>query len=760
MTRFYLLQGAAAVLVAAGAAQSQTTPSPPKPASSAAAQLPSIPVTAEVYDPNTYVATDTSVGTKTAAPIMETPLNVQVITQQVLQDQQAITLATALHNVSGVIVTDEAFAQTGGGSGGIILRGFVSQTYYRDGFRVDATGLGPDEISTRQLANIDSVEVMKGPGAILYGLVEPGGIINISTKQPQDTAHYAIEQQAGSLGDYRTTIDATGPLTRKGDLLYRVDLSYEYNAAPFGSKVDLVDSRNFFIAPVLKWNVSSSTWFKLDFEYDRNSSAYFTPTVGTYNNTFLTVPRHVNYGEPSPWTQQTIFVDLSGSHDLGGGWSIRGRLGFQNLTNFSNFTLTWGILDGPPVQLQNYSATINPDQNTYSGELDLTGRFVLLGMEHSVLLGGDVYRLDNHSHGDTYSMTVIDYYNPVYTGFPSPQSSCLFCGPFAWKNDQDTVGAYLQDQVKLPWNLHLMAGVRFQYIRQDSYQGLTSDTLIASGGTLYAHAYTPRVALLWRPRKWLSLYANYTEGFGANSGTIYPGTLAPPTSARSWEVGAKLEFFDGKLRISSDYFDLTKTNITAPDPDPLHDCGYGPGSCSILIGKVSSTGAELDIDGQILPGWSITANYSHNPVHATGTVTSADSTPYPAIGQQFPNQPYDIANVWSTYEFQAGRLKGLKFGGGIHYTSETPIWDDSNPVGTFAPLPAYATVDLMAAYRFQLWRKAATVQFNITNLFNRTYYVAASYDGAPLSQVVNQVQFGVRSYGAPFSAMGSIRVEF
>ena len=104
-------------------------------------------------------------------------------------------MATALQNFSGVTVTDGAFNLGCCGSSGILLRGFLTSTYYRDGFRVDSTYNQSDYVTTRQLANIQSVDVLKGPGAILYGIVDPGGVINITTKEPLDAPYYAVEQQ-------------------------------------------------------------------------------------------------------------------------------------------------------------------------------------------------------------------------------------------------------------------------------------------------------------------------------------------------------------------------------------------------------------------------------------------------------------------------------------------------------------------------------------------------------------------------------------
>ena len=219
-----------------------------------------------------YVLQNASTGTKTDTPVMDTPVNVQTVSQQALQDQQAITLSQALQNVSGVQVLNGVQNFSSMGSSGILARGFATETYYRDGFRIDAGSFDSREtISNRQLADVASVEVLKGPGAILYGLVDPGGIINLTTKEPLDAPYYAVQQQIGSLADYRTTIDATGPLNTDKSLLYRINMSYENNGAPYGSFIDFTHSQSLFVAPVVKWIPDDATWVKLEAEYTQNS---------------------------------------------------------------------------------------------------------------------------------------------------------------------------------------------------------------------------------------------------------------------------------------------------------------------------------------------------------------------------------------------------------------------------------------------------------------------------------------------------------
>src|SRR5208283_5450719 len=338
-----------------------------------------------------YVLQNASTGTKTNTPVMDTPLNVQTVTQKVLQDQQAITLSQALQNVSGVTVTDGTNTVTGYGSSGIFVRGFLEQTYYRDGFRVDSSyfgnGLGNNAV---QLANVASVEVLKGPGAILYGLVEPGGIINLTTKEPLDAPYYAVQQQIGSLADYRTTIDATGPLNADKSLLYRINMSYENNGAPFNSFIDLTHSQSLFLAPVVKWNIDGATWVKLESQYNHYSSDIYFPFDPLLDGVPANVPRSTNYGPSSPYLQTELFAALTWSHQFDKDWSIKQQIAYDYTDINEENAFPFSIVSTPPAVT---GGTILGAfaQTTYSTNVDITGHINTFGAEHTLLLGGDAY---------------------------------------------------------------------------------------------------------------------------------------------------------------------------------------------------------------------------------------------------------------------------------------------------------------------------------------------------------------------------------
>ena len=297
---------------------------------------------------------------------------------------------------------------------------------------------------------------------------------------------------------------------------------------------------------------------------------------------------------------------------------------------------------------------------------------------------------------------LVSLINPVQPGVPPVTCPCF---PFATYDTQDTQGLYLQDQVKLPYNFLVLAGARYQYIRQTSESGSALDDLNNSSTPsppLVARKLTPRFGLLWRPQEWLSLYGNYTEGFGPNfQGTIYPGTLPAPTSARSWEAGAKLELFDGRLRASADYFELIKTNV--PFGDPEHP-GY-----VLLVGEARSTGPEVDIQGEILPGWRVIATYTNDDVRITkgsqGQNGGGGQAGGLSVGDRFPFVPRNKASLWTTYEFQDAVWKGLKIGAGYVYSGSTPVYDAAvglglDPPGVFRDVPGAGVVNLMGAYSF------------------------------------------------------------
>ncbi|QGM46805.1 TonB-dependent siderophore receptor [Methylocystis heyeri] len=741
---------------------------------------------ASPVDPEAYLAPDASVGTKTDTPIMETPLNIQVVSQQVLQDQQVTTLDEALTNVSGVSVGGGGAFSNGGAYGVVFLRGFRTDTHFRNGFRIDGFG-NNNALLDQQFANVQSVEVLKGPAAILYGAVEPGGLVNVTTKQPSETPHYSLQQQFGSYAAYRTTASATGPLNQDKSLLYRLDASYEND----GSFVDLGYTRNLFFAPVLQWNIDQSTKLKLELEYQNSNidQVYgFTPLV---YGAPLHTERSINYGERSPFNEETLFSGLSWSHDFNKDWSIKQQvmmnrdktaaaqiepffIAQQNTFSlptppFPPFTSSFLTPSTVGNLVDRFSEPYSLKTDIYSTTVDVVGNFDTGPLKHTLLLGGDYYRYNYRGDlSTTFNLSMItvpflginlpnftggsltSLWAPFHPGTPFGPAAPLY----AFAGQADNLGLYAQDQIKLPYGFEVLGGLRYQYLNQRNQftdgncfatATCTLDFLVKRYGEL-DQVVTPRVGLLWRPREWVSFYGNYTEGFSPNLGKISSdGTLIAPSSANQWEGGVKLELFDGRVRATGAYYHLVKTNI------PVQAIGT---QFYTTVGAARSQGPEFDLQGEILPGWKAIIAYANTDVIYTKTNPILD--PAHPVGSRFEGVPRNTARLFSTYEFQLEPLRGLKFGGGYTFHGTQPAWNFSGINFHTYQVPSYGVVDLLAAYEFSVGTSKLTAQLNVANLFDRKYYTDAEVQHFPTVPFDAQP----RLFGNPRMLKASLKAEF
>lgn len=192
-----------------------------------------------------YHPSQATTATKTDTPLLLTPQSIVVVPQQTLKDQQVVSIDQALKDVSGTSVGAGGAADNGQPFSSVFLRGFSTDAHFQDGVRIASVG-GDSNTEALQFANVESVEVLKGPAAVLYGSVEPGGIVNVITTQPLSTPAFSIDQQFGSFDGARTAFDAGGPLTNDGKLLYNASLASD------GSFVRYIYDRDAFVAPVLR----------------------------------------------------------------------------------------------------------------------------------------------------------------------------------------------------------------------------------------------------------------------------------------------------------------------------------------------------------------------------------------------------------------------------------------------------------------------------------------------------------------------------
>lgn len=661
-----------------------------------------------------YLVPEASTATRTDTPLRDIPQSIQVVPQQVLEDQKAVRLRDALRNVSGVFVGNTF----GGTTDNFNIRGFADATILRDGFKENfAEGL-----SLRDLADIEQIEVLKGPASVLYGYVEPGGAINLVTKRPLDDPFYNIDLSIGSYGFYRPSIDFSGPLTPDKALRYRLNLAYQ-NADSFR---DFVDSERVFAAPVFGLKLGDRTNLSINtsYLYDRRTIDRGIVAIG---REVADIPRDRFLGEPGDFRRSEQFnIGYRLEHEFNDNLKIRN--GFQFLqNNESVFNTNATELDEATGTLyRDYFDNAN-EYKIYALQTDLTSKFRTGSVNHQLLFGFDLQR--NTIEGffrtpfDAFDTSVedrqtpsIDIFNPIYNVRPRDRSSFIF------RRDDlattDSLGIFLQDQIALADNVKLLVGGRFDTITQE-----LDDELNDSESSESNDAFSPRVGIVYQPIQPISLYASYSRSFAPNTGIGFDGSLLEPTRGTQYEAGIRAEL-NPSLAATLAAYEITKTNIATTDPnDPAF---------SIAVGEQRSRGIEFDLSGEISPGWNVIASYSYTNAEIT------DSEDYP-VGNKVPNVPHNKASLWTTYEFQNSGLEGLGLGLGLFYVDAR-----QGDLENSFELPSYMRTDAAIYYKQNNWRAA----LNIQNLFGIRYFETSELGRTTVIP------------GAPLTVVGSFSVEF
>lgn len=646
----------------------------------------------------------------------------QSVTGQVLRDQQATRLEDILENVSSI-----ESAPDGQSAPGFAIRGFTTYQYYIDGVRVS-----PDlhHDGFRDLANVERIDVLKGPASTLYGRTEAGGLINIVTRQPLSQPYLSVQQQAGTFDFQRTQLDASGPLTVDRSLLYRFNAAYE-SADSFR---ELLQNRRLFLAPVVSWTRLDATAAAY-VEYLRSddpTDAGLPVIAGALPP--VPIGRRVENGG-SVHTRD-LRVGFRGSYDIDHRWTVRYHFDTRWLQTpqSAQLALADNGLDPRacnrsqcPVDQQLFAIPVSNGLTRFIS-LELTGDTTLWGIHHAALAGAEYFNVRAHQE---LVFSNSGFVADLYQGRPGPVPTEVLQNPdgaFATTSGEHWGSAYLQDQMAFADSLYLFAGVRYDHVREflDTASGFP---LVSSGSdSRWDNAFKRRIGALWHPTTNFSLYANYLENFGISTGlygdgTGGTGTLLPPESAREWEVGIKGRPFGGTGMLSLAWYDLTKVNIAQPIAGPLANAqGF-----RTVTGAARNQGLELDLQGEVLPGLTLTGSYAYVDSRITRDVgMGSDALGNPVVTPgNTGNRLYGVArhggSLWATYRAGGSALHGLRLGVGVVARSSR----EGDNLNDYA-LPGFSRWNLLAAYARPLGGAQVELQFNIDNLFNRRYFESVS----------------------------------
>jgi iron complex outermembrane recepter protein len=659
---------------------------------------------------NGYNVPNASTATKTDTPLRDIPQSIQVVPRQVLKDQQVIQIRDALRNVSGISPTNGSLTSF---SQGFISRGFTSgqNNYFTNGIRqYSQSGVPLDT------ANIEQIEVLKGPASVLYGQAEPGGIVNLVTKQPLAEPYYAAELTIGSYDFYRPAIDISGPLNTDKTARYRLNVGYQNS----GSFVDFLEYERLSIAPVFSFDLGKNTNLILEGGYFSNSTPDYDglPAVGSVlPNPLGRVRRSIYLDDPDLRNQFRRFSTIGYrlQHKFNDNWSVR-----------NSFTAEFLDIDDGLVSL-----ALQPNNRTvtrtgfvgqdhwqfYTLQTDILGTIQTGKIKQDLLLGLELRRAINDFERFSGTLPPIDLFNPTYNRPPVRFTNKILDS----SQQQNFLGVYLQDLISLGDKIKILLGGRFDLVDQEFDNRVLNRTFNQQDT-----AFSPRAGIVYQPIEPVSLYASYSRSF-ISSGLFSvnaDGTPFEPTKGRQYEVGVKTELFDGKLLATLAAYEITKQNIVTTDPNRTN--------FSIQVGEQRSRGIELDVVGQPIPGLNLIATYAY-----TNAEITQDNRPN-IKGNEPENVPRHSASFWATYQIQGGSFKGLGFGAGLFF-----VGDRKGDLTNTFTLPNYVRTDAAIFYRRENWQAA----LNFKNIFDVYYFESA---------VSRNNVFP----GEPFTILGSISVQF
>ena len=655
--------------------------------------LPKVTVTAE-HDTEGYLAARSRAATKTDTPLLDVPQSVSVVTQDLMRDQSMQGLADLVRYVPGA-----GMAQGEGNRDTVILRGNSSTSdFFLDGVRDDVEYY-------RDLYNLDRVEVLKGPNAMIFGRGGAGGVVNRVSRQANWQPVREISLQGGSWDNRRASADVGGAVNDR--VAVRMMGVYEDSE----SYRDGVGFERTGLNPTVAWKVGDATVVRLSYEhydYDRTADRGLPSESG---RPFVTSPSTF-FGDPDrSSTYATVnLASLVVDHSFGNGVNLRNRTVYGDYDKFYQNVFAGGPVD-PATDLVALSAYNNEQlRENFFNQTDLNFAFETGAIGHEILAGVELGRQLTDNFRETGYFNGADLTFVVPAGDPTVAAPVTFrqSATDADNHGRATVAAvYLQDQIRFSPQWLAVIGVRYDSFDMDFTNHRTGDRIETSDDPV-----SPRGGLVYKPMEDLSFYASYSQSFvpraGSQLASLTPTNAAfDPEEFENTEVGAKWDA-SPSLSFTAAVFQLDRTNVVIPDPDDP--------TTSILVDGQRTEGVELGVSGRIGEAWSIQGGYAHQDGELTERLG----------GTRLAQLPEHVASLWNRYDITRAWGVGL----GVIYQSEMYAAADN-----LVTLPEFTRVD---AAVFYAPTERLSLQINVENLFDENYYPYAHNNnnitpGSPLA---------------------------
>jgi iron complex outermembrane receptor protein len=628
---------------------------------------------------------------------------VNVVPEQVIKDQLPRNLDDALVNISGVTQANTL----GGSMDAVMRRGFGDN---RDG---SIMRNGMPLVQSRSLnAAVESVEVLKGPASMLYGVIDPGGVVNTISKRPDLYQHGSVSVMRSTYGGGKdggnATFDVTGPIGQDG-LAYRF-IAYGVNEdywRNFGR------TRETLIAPSLAW-YGDATTVHLNYEHREFLYPFDRGTLlDTRTKQPLAIPATRRIDEPfdNTWGVSDL-IQASVEHRFNADWKLNAAYSYNAETSAANQLRTTAVNPVTGVATRSNDGTGGSLSQDSYGTAYVQGGFWLGDLRNEVLFGGDaqyrvIYRKDLYRQSVS---SVFNVYNPVY-GLIS-QGTTVSPSDSEQTDKLATRALFFQDTLHLTNQLAVVGGVRYMQFEQLAGKGrpfvtntdLTGDKVLPLGGIIYK--LTDQV----------SLYASYTQSlkptstiaaFSSSLANFVVDSNIAPEEGTQWETGVR---FDINKRLSGTValYDIEKKNVLVTQLNS---------STGLLearaAGNVRSRGVEVDGTGKLTDSWSMIGSYAYTDARVTEDPVFKD--------KDLQNVAMNTGSLYLVYDFGTTLPGRLRLGAGGHYVGDRP----GDAANSFV-LPSYAVADAFATYETKYQNLPVTYQLNVKNIFDKVYYPSAA----------------------------------
>ncbi|WP_346825591.1 TonB-dependent siderophore receptor [Serratia inhibens] len=645
-------------------------------------------VTGQAADEQGYSASSSSVAGKTPTARLNEAQSVSVVTQQQLEDYQAESLADAMRFVSGVAEGNTL----AGTEDGFVRRGFGSNSdgsIYRDGVR-SSQGLNFD-------ATTERVEVLKGSASLLYGIQNPGGVINVVSKKPQYDWHTRVSGRYASEGGSAGTVDVTGPLGNGFAFRLIAEKQNQDYWRNFGS------DEHTLIAPSLQWFGEKANFlisyseYRYDIPYDRGTAFIDGKPVDIgYKNRLDDKANHA-------WGHNKT-LNAQYGWQFNEDWSTRVTLGWNQRRYDNNEVRVTGVNTTTGAVTRRADANRGFNHKTKYLSWDLIGSQNIFGMTHDIVLGTD-YEMNQTYRAHQYQGKANSNFNlndPQYDMLsPVTNGSTENVANSNNLNRIHSRSVYAKDSISLTPDWIAVLGGRYQHYEQRASKGFNPvvETLDDEG-----NKFLPQAGLIYKLTPDVSLYGSVSKSFTPSTNVDDDGDVGKPEQGTTWEMGSKWQV-SPRLFASVALFNIDE-----------RDMSLSINGTTRAINKARSRGAEFELNGEILPDWELSANYSY-----TNAKIIDDGENSANNGNRLQNAPRHSGALYLSHNLTISGIPGdFRVGGGARYIGTRA----GDPENSFT-LPNYVVADSFIAWNNRLFGEKTQLKLNLNNLFNEHYYTSS-----------------------------------